>query len=88
MLITELCTKKINAGNDLDSYPDTGARCVFTLLMAIPESSNKMRMFTITLNGIYRTFHYDYMKSTFKFNQRPYFKFYIFFYSFFQFNAY
>ena len=83
MLITELCTKKINAGNDLDSYPDTGARCVFTLLMAIAESSNKMRMFTITLNGIYRTFHYDYMKSTFKFNQRPYFKFLYFFIHFF-----
>ena len=74
MVITELCTKKINIGNDLDNFPDTEARCIFTLLMALPENLNKMKIFEIILNGIFKAFHYDYIKSTFKFNQRPYFK--------------
>ena len=74
MIITELCTKKINIGNELDNYPDTEARCIFTLLTALPEKMNKTKMYTIILNGIFKTFHYDYMKSTFKFNQRTHFK--------------
>ena len=83
MLITELCTKKLNIGNELDNYPDTGARCIYTLLIALPENSNKIKMFNIILNGVYKTFHYDYMKSTFKFNQRPYFKLLYYFIYFF-----
>ena len=74
MIITELCIKRINSGNDLDNYPDSEARMIYTLIMALPESFNKIKMFTTVLNGIFKTFHYDYMKTTFKFNQRPYFK--------------
>lgn len=74
MIITELCIKRINSGNDLDNYPDSEARMIYTLMMALNESFNKIKMFTIILNGIFKTFHYDYMKTTFKFNQRPYFK--------------
>ena len=74
MIITELCIKRINTGNDLDNYPDSEARMIYTLIMALPESFNKIKMFTTMLNGIFKTFHYDYMKNTFKFNQRPYFK--------------
>lgn len=40
-------------------------------------------MFTIILNGIYKTFHYDYVKTTLKFNQRPYFKLFYTFISLF-----
>ena len=74
MIITEICVKRLSFGNDMDNYPDSEARSIYTLLMALPENINKMKMLTNILNGIFKTFHYDYMKSTFKFNQRPYFK--------------
>ena len=83
MIITELCVKRIFNSNTTDNYPDSEARCIYTLLMAIPEKLNKLKMFTIILHGIYKTFHYDYMKTGLKFNQRPYFKLFYTFISLF-----
>ena len=79
MLITELCVKRTPSSGDTDNYPDNEARCIYTLLMAVPNTLNKLKMFGNILNGIYKTFHFDYVKTTFNFNQRPYFKL---FYSF------
>lgn len=84
MIITELCVKRLLNGNsNYDNYPDCEARSIYTLLMAIGENANKIKMFTIILNGIYKTFHYDYVKTTLKFNQRPYFKLFYTFISLF-----
>ena len=81
MLITELCVKHTPSTGDTDNYPDNEARCIYTLLMAIPNDLNKLKMFGNILNGIFKTFHHDYAKTTFSFNQRPYFKlFYNFIY--------
>ena len=74
MLITELCVKHTPSAGDTDNYPDNEARCIYTLLMAVPNTLNKLKMFGNILNGIFKTFHYDYVKTTFNFNQRPYYK--------------
>ena len=42
--------------------------------MAIPNNLNKLKMFSNILNGIFKSLHYDYMKTTLNFNQRPYYK--------------
>ena len=81
MLITELCVKHTPSSGDTDNYPDNEARCIYTLLMAVPNDLNKLKMFGNILNGIFKTFHHDYAKTTFNFNQRPYYKlFYNFIY--------
>ncbi len=67
MLITELCV-------NTDNYPDNEARCIYTLLMAVSNTLNKLKMFSNILNGIFKTFHYDYFITTFNFNQRLYYK--------------
>ena len=67
MLITEFCV-------NTDNYPDNEARCIYTLLMAVSNTLNKLKMFSNILNGIFKTFHYDYVITTFNFNQRPYYK--------------
>ena len=74
MLITELCVKHTPSAGDTDNYPDNEARCIYTLLMAVPNTLNKLKMFGNILNGIFKTFHHDYAKTTFSFNQRPYYK--------------
>ena len=74
MLITELCVKRTPSSGDTENYPDNEARCIYTLLMAVPNTLNKLKMFGNILNGIYKTFHFDYVKTTFNFNQRPYYK--------------
>ena len=74
MLITELCIKRTPSAGDTDNYPDNEARCIYTLLMAVPNTLNKLKMFGNILNGIFKTFHYDYMKTSLNFNQRPYYK--------------
>ena len=74
MLITELCVKRTPSAGDTDNYPDNEARCIYTLLMAVPNHLNKLKMFGNILNGIFKTFHYDYMKTSLNFNQRPYYK--------------
>ena len=83
MIITEICTKRIPNGNESENYPDNQARCIYTLLMALPKDSNRLRMFGNILNGIFKTFHQDYVITTFKFNQRPYFKLFYTFISLF-----
>ena len=83
MIITELCVKRISNSNTTDNYPDSEARCIYTLLMAIPDTLNKLKQFSIILHGIFKTFHYDYMKTGLKFNQRPYFKLFYTFISLF-----
>ena len=83
MIITELCVKRISNSNTTDNYPDSEARCIYTLLMAIPNTLNKLKQFSIILHGIFKTFHYDYMKTGLKFNQRPYFKLFYTFISLF-----
>ena len=84
MIITELCIKKLVNGNTTDNYPDSESRCIYTLFMSLPQSLNKLKMFTTMLNGIFKTFHYDYMKSILSFNQRPYFKLFYNFIAFFR----
>ena len=55
MLITELCVKRTPSAGDTDNYPDNEARCIYTLLMAIPNTLNKLKMFSNILNGIFKT---------------------------------
>jgi hypothetical protein len=74
MLITELCGKRTPSASDTDNYPDNEARCIYTLLMAVPNNLNKLKMFSNILNGIFKCLHYDYLKTTLNFNQRPYYK--------------
>ena len=74
MLITELCVKHINFNKVTENYPDNQARCIYTLLMAVPNTINKLKMFGNILNGIFKTFHHDYVKTNLNFNQRPYYK--------------
>ena len=83
MLITELCIKRTPSPGDTDNYPDNEARCIYTLLMAVPNTLNKLKMFGNILNGIFKSFHYDYMKTSLNFNQRPYYKLFYTFISLF-----
>ena len=86
MVITDFCVKRINLENIVDNNSDSEARVIYTLLMALPDNFDKIKIFTIILNGIFSTFHYDYTKSSIKFNQRPYFKLlYTFIYLFHEF---
>ena len=55
MLITELCVKRTPSAGDTDNYPDNEARCIYTLLMAVPNTLNKLKMFSNILNGIFKT---------------------------------
>ena len=43
MLITELCVKHTPSAGETDNYPDNEARCIYTLLMAVPNTLNKLK---------------------------------------------
>ena len=80
MIMTELCVK--NNQDNISKcpvnllYPENEAKCLYGLLYEIyPKNSvNKLKLFLNILNGIFYTFHQDYIKSGINFNQRPYYK--------------
>ena len=88
MLITELCMKNIkniHHETETGNFPENEACCIYTLLMAVPNelAFNKLKMFSNIFNGIFKTFHCDYVKTLSNFNQRPYYKFFYNFISLF-----
>ena len=73
MVITQKCVNKSSL-NDALYYPEYEAKSIYILLKILPNDIDKLKIFEDILIGIFKTFHYDYMKSIFNFNQRPYYK--------------
>lgn len=75
MIITELAIKgELCYDPENNFYPESEARCIMGLLTIIPSTMNKLKIFENILFGIFKVFHYDYVKNTPNFNQKPYFK--------------
>ena len=72
MVITQMCVNKKNSDNNY--YPEYEAKGIYILLKVLPTNINKLKIFEDILFGIFKTFHYDYIKSIINFNQRPYYK--------------
>jgi hypothetical protein len=78
MIITELAIKNSKYfDEDNCIYIETEAKFLMVLLNYV-VNNNKLKLLEIIVFGIFKLFHIDYIKSTKDFNQRPYFKLFLY----------